>query len=306
MSHATALPALDDRGRIPLHEYAALTFLARYSGGTRQNYSYGLRRFFGWCYEHDLDPMAATRRHLELYVRHCEHDLGNKPATVTNKVGILKGYYDFACEDDFIPKNPAARLTAPRYFADETLLVGLSPAELRALIQTACAGTACEEVTITLMAVLGLRISEVAALRIEDFTDNDRGHTVLRIVGKGRRAATIPLPPPVLRSMNRAAGGRTSGILVLRDSNGMPLTQKSACAMVRRLAKAAGITKKVHSHLLRHGMVTAALDAGVPLRDVQVAARHSDPRTTTRYDRARLNLDRHAAYVVSAYLTGGA
>jgi integrase/recombinase XerD len=44
----------------------------------------------------------------------------------------------------------------------------------------------------------------------------------------------------------------------------------------------------------------AALDAGVPLRDVQIAARHADPRTTTIYDRRPQNFDRHAAYVVVA------
>ena len=51
--------------------------------------------------------------------------------------------------------------------------------------------------------------------------------------------------------------------------------------------------------------ITAALDAGVPLRDVQLAARHADPRTTTVYDRRRQNFDRHAAYVVVAFVTGG-
>jgi len=52
--------------------------------------------------------------------------------------------------------------------------------------------------------------------------------------------------------------------------------------------------------------ITAALDAGVPLRDVQEAASHADPRTTMRYDRARGSLDRHATYVVAAYLAGAA
>jgi hypothetical protein len=46
------------------------------------------------------------------------------------------------------------------------------------------------------------------------------------------------------------------------------------------------------------------LDAGVPLRDVQIAARHSDPRTTTRYDRARHNLGCHASYIVTAFIGG--
>ncbi len=47
------------------------------------------------------------------------------------------------------------------------------------------------------------------------------------------------------------------------------------------------------------------LDAGVDLRDVQIAARHADPRTTTRYDRARQNLDRHPNYIFAAYMASG-
>ena len=46
--------------------------------------------------------------------------------------------------------------------------------------------------------------------------------------------------------------------------------------------------------------LTTRLDAGVPLRDVQEAASHADPRTTMRYDRARVSLDRHATYIVAA------
>ena len=52
--------------------------------------------------------------------------------------------------------------------------------------------------------------------------------------------------------------------------------------------------------------VTIMLDAGVDPRDVQIAARHADPRTTTRYDRARDNLDRHASYIVTAFIAGAA
>jgi integrase/recombinase XerD len=48
-----------------------------------------------------------------------------------------------------------------------------------------------------------------------------------------------------------------------------------------------------------------SLDAGVDLRDVQIAARHADPRTTMRYDRARKNLDRHPNYILAAYMASG-
>ena len=46
-------------------------------------------------------------------------------------------------------------------------------------------------------------------------------------------------------------------------------------------------------------------DAGVSLRDVQIAARHADPKTTMRYDRARKNLDRHPNYILAAFMASG-
>jgi integrase/recombinase XerD len=57
---------------------------------------------------------------------------------------------------------------------------------------------------------------------------------------------------------------------------------------------------------LRHAFITAALDAGVPLRDVQEAASDADPRTTMRYDRGRESLDRHATYIVATFVAGAA
>lgn len=62
---------------------------------------------------------------------------------------------------------------------------------------------------------------------------------------------------------------------------------------------------RMHPHMLRHTFVTTMLDAGVDLRDVQIAARHADPRTTMRYDRARKNLDRHPNYILAAYMASG-
>jgi integrase/recombinase XerD len=76
--------------------------------------------------------------------------------------------------------------------------------------------------------------------------------------------------------------------------------------IVRKTARRAGIAKAVTPHTLRHAFITAALDAGVPLRDVQEAASHADPRTTMRYDRARGSMDRHATYIVAAYVAGAA
>jgi len=61
----------------------------------------------------------------------------------------------------------------------------------------------------------------------------------------------------------------------------------------------------MHPHMLRHTYMTTMLDAGVGLRDVQIAAHHADPKTTMRYDRARKNLDRHPNHILAAYMASG-
>ena len=74
--------------------------------------------------------------------------------------------------------------------------------------------------------------------------------------------------------------------------------------MFKRRVKHAGIDKRISPHSLRHPFITAALDPGVPPRDVQQAASHADPRTAMGYDRARRSLDRHANCIVSTFIGG--
>jgi site-specific recombinase XerD len=82
------------------------------------------------------------------------------------------------------------------------------------------------------------------------------------------------------------------------------MDRHAASRIVRRVARAAGLDKHITPHSLRHAFITAALDAGVPLRGVQETASHADPRTTMRYDRGRQSLDRHATYIVAAFVAG--
>jgi integrase/recombinase XerD len=93
---------------------------------------------------------------------------------------------------------------------------------------------------------------------------------------------------------------------VFLTADGRRLDRHGAGRIVRKAARRARIAKSVTPRTLRHAFITAALDAGVPLRDVQDAASHADPRTTIRYDRARSSLDRHATYTVTAYVAGAA
>ena len=121
------------------------------------------------------------------------------------------------------------------------------------------------------------------------------------MVGKGGQGTLVPLAPRTVRAIEEALGGRTDGPLLVSNSGGR-LDRHDAARIVARLARRAGLAKHITPHSLRHTMVTLALDAGVSLRDVQDAARHADPRTTRRYDRARHALDRHATYTLAAFV----
>jgi integrase/recombinase XerD len=109
----------------------------------------------------------------------------------------------------------------------------------------------------------------------------------------------------VSRAIDRAVDGRDTGA-ILCNTRGARMDRNAATRRLKHLATAAGIRMpRMHPHMLRHTFVTTMLDAGVCLRDVQIAARHADPRTTMRYDRARKNLDRHPNYILAAYMASG-
>lgn len=304
MTHAT-VPALSGRSLSPAY-FALVSYLARYQGNTHQTYSYHLRNWFEWCEAQGLDPLTdIVRAHVEMYVRHRMIDLGNSAATANTFMSPIKGYFRFAAIDGLIDRNPAEYAHVPVAQHDDSNKLGLDRLELGKFLAVAKSVGPRHHGLAYVLGVLGLRISEACSIDIEHYQETERGYRVLRMVGKGNKRATIPLTVPVIRAMDDAKGDRTAGrLLTTRD--GRPLTRHSATSLVDTICRHAGFDKHVHPHMLRASAITNALDAGVPLRDVQYLARHADPRTTMGYDRARGNHDRHAVHVLSAYVAGAA
>jgi integrase len=105
--------------------------------------------------------------------------------------------------------------------------------------------------------------------------------------------------------VDHAIGERNWGP-ILGTRRGTRMDRHAATRRLQTLADQAGVRlPRMHPHMLRHTFVTTMLDAGVDLRGVQIAARHADPRTSMRYDRARKNLDRHPNCILAAYMASG-
>ena len=192
--------------------------------------------------------------------------------------------------DGFREHSPAEYVHRPNV-PPESPTLGLSHLQLEALLTASrISDNRCDFALVCLLGLLGLRIFEACAADITDLGE-EHGHRVLRVVGKGHKVVLVPLPPAVARSVDRAVANRVDGPLLL-NTLGRRMDRHAATRRLRRLADHAGVRlPRMHPHMLRHTYVTTMLDAGVDLRDVQIAARRADPRTTMRYDRARTSTD---------------
>ena len=227
-----------------------------------------------------------------------------RPSTVSRRVSVVAGFYRTCVIDGVLEHSPAEYVRRPNVPAESPTL-GLTHLQFEALLTAArTSANRSDFALVTMLGLLGLRIFEATGSNIEDLGE-EHGHRVLRVHGKGDKVVLVPLPPAVGRAIERSIDERTAGPILL-TSRGTRMDRHCATRRLRRLAEQAGVKlPRMHPHMLRHTFVTTMLDAGVDLRDVQIAARHADPRTTMRYDRARKNLDRHPNYILAAYMASG-
>jgi len=288
----------------PTLRLAVAAYLARFKGQSRLHTESDLRCFLVWCRGCGLKPLQARRPHVELYLRWMQEIRQYQPSTVSRRLAVVAGFYRTCVIDDVVEHSPAEYVRRP-HVPTESPTLGMSHLQFEALLTAARDSTNINDFAlVAMLGLLGLRIFEATGTDITDLSEV-HGHRVLSILGKGDKLAVVPLPPAVGRAIERAIDDRPDGP-ILRNRAGGRMSRHTATRRLGHLAAAGGVTlRRLHPHMLRHTYVTTMLDAGVDLREVQIAARHADPRTTMRYDRARKNLDRHPNYVLAAFMASG-
>jgi integrase/recombinase XerD len=182
--------------------------------------------------------------------------------------------------------------------------VSLSRAEADRLIAEADAESLLASTLIRLVLVAGLRIGSAISADISQLGYN-RGHRVLRFKAKGNKRPQIPIPPFVsgpLDEMLAERGDPADGPLFITPREGVRVYQPYVWRLIRRLGRKAGIPQAAEllPHSLRHTAITALLEDGVALSEVQEFAGHADPRTTQLYNHHRGNPGNHGAYRLAA------
>jgi integrase/recombinase XerD len=285
-------------------------FQAGYRGHTANAIRTDLKHYVGWLMSQDRQvPLVEIQRpHLALYLQHLQSWTSTRtgrpfrPATINRMFGTVKLLYAYAVEEDYIAKNPSSKIKRPSVPDDDEGKPWLNPLELSALFKES-AKRPKDHLLVGLLGMMGLRISEATQLDIEFNLRVVGAYEAIFIIGKGSKPATLPLPVPVLRAMHTVVGDRTEGP-VLTTRSGQRMDRACAARILDRLARNIELGRHISPHALRRSFATCGLKAGISLRDMQVAMRHTDPGMTARYDRMVQGLDNHAVHRVAGFVAG--
>src|SRR6266487_2620805 len=174
-----------------------------FKGSSREHTESDLRCYLAWCAEHGLDPLAAQRPHLELYIRWMQEICRFRPSTVSRRFSVTAGFYRTCVLDGVLQHSPAEHVRRPPVPAESPTL-GFTHLQFEALLSAARdSGNPYDFALVCLLGLLGLRIFEATGTNIVDL-GQEHGHRVLRVVGKGDKIVLIPLPPAVGRALDSA------------------------------------------------------------------------------------------------------
>jgi integrase/recombinase XerC len=227
-------------------------------------------------YELALDQMLEHHR-LERKKGGWELDLlplrrriaSNTKRTVAKKLSAIRSFARYCREQREIPlllrgDDP---VKVPR-----TLPKPIDEAYIREVMEAA---DPSDRLILALLYGLGLRISELAALRREDLEGE-----WIRILGKGDKTRQIPIPPKVRKILAEYRSIHPAG-RYLFEKGGAPLNDTQLRYRVQKLFKAHGI--KATPHQLRHSFATHLLEHGARISDVSELLGHSSMATTQIY-----------------------
>jgi site-specific recombinase XerD len=306
------VPVERERGD-PVAGLVAAFLRTRNSAHTRDAYARDLRSWLDYCAGVGLDPLDVWPGNVSMWLAELA-DAGETGTTRARRLAAVSSWYGWLVRHESAARNPAAALDrTERPVRSPRRTPALSNEHAAALLAAADLDTRRTAALVWLLVYTGARVGAVLAADLADL-GLDRGHVVVDLPEKGGRRLRKVLVPPVVTRLDayldsradvdrlpvRAAGGAAPARPLFATSAGRRLDRKAVRRMLRRLARAAGLPEAVVAamtpHTTRATYITAALDAGAPVRDVQYAVGHASPVTTEGYDRSALNPDRDPAY----------
>jgi integrase/recombinase XerD len=250
------------------------------------------------AYAHDLNQLAGQLAEGTGAADVSEEDIiallavsaksGLGVRSTLRRLSAIRGFFKFLLRERVVERDPTSLVERPRL--GRRLPRALSYDEVLAIVDKPDDKTprgARDRAMLHLLYACGLRVSELCSLRVADL---DRQRGVVHVRGKGDKRRLVPVGEVALLHIETyLSGARTQrkaphGTLFLGPS-GRALTRQAVWKLIKRYARAAGVTSPVAPHKMRHSFATHLLQGGADLRAVQAMLGHADLGTTEIYTR---------------------
>ena len=269
-----------------------------FSPKTVRAYRDDLSQFTAWLETIRVDwdnPKRLGKTDIEAFLHH----LSGIPLTGVSrarKLAAIRKFFSFLQENGVLQTNPAASVKGARREEKEPGI--LYKEQYKALLYEATESPRDYAIIMTFLQT-GIRLSELANLRLEDVDFENRLLTVRQ--GKGRKDRQIPLVEEEVKALRNYLRYRATELILDDDTlflakNGTSLNVSSVKAIVAKYVKKAGIRKRVSVHTLRHTFGAHKADKNMSIATLQELMDHKKKETTLKYIHlARTNLRKEMA-----------
>ena len=257
------------------------------SQNTIEAYRNDLRWLLAYVNYHGLKVETVKLEDLDNFSASL-HDQRITPRSQARILSGVRSFFKFLLLDGFIDADPTEVLVSPH--VRNALPDVLSTAEvdrLEASIDLSKWEGQRNRAIIEVLFSCGLRVSELVNLKLSNLYVEEK---FVRVTGKGDKERLVPISSRALDELNAWFADRNAMRIkpgeedyVFLNRRGAHLTRTMILIMIKRQAVAAGITKTISPHTLRHSFATALLEGGADLIAIQAMMGHEDIATTEIY-----------------------
>lgn len=277
-----------------------LRYIRGASPGTCVGYHSDLGLWGGWLAEVERDWRYCTHMQVEQWISWQMRERQVRPHMIARRVSCLSSFYKWARKRGLAESDPVYLADKPK--RPQRMPIWLEREEQARLQRAAedidnmaesIRGRKREQVLqarqrydrlFGLIQHSGLRISEALAVQVRDVRMVDGVARSVRVIGKGNKERSVPLPSAFGRTFGTWISERPNDGFVFAKSPGdKPPTARAARLYLRQLVERAEIDKPITPHKLRHTYATRLLESGAQLVDIQALLGHSNIATTQIY-----------------------
>lgn len=256
---------------------------------TRKSYERDLYKYLAFLKEQKIEIWQLIDRYTIMEYLQLLHNENNSSATIIRMISSLRGFHQFLRQERITDHDPMQHIDSPK--KAQKLPSTLSVEEVTLLIETPDTTKPLGIRNRTILEVMyatGLRVSELVDLKIGDL---HLSMGLLQTIGKGDKERIIPLGDYAIQWIEKYME-EARPILIKKNQNetrlfvnhhGKPLSRQGVWKNLKQIVQAAGITKNITPHTLRHSFATHLLENGADLRIVQELLGHADISTTQIY-----------------------